>query len=115
MARISLIAVHTACIACIFATSLFAAPRCGFSEKGLDAKLFLRERYCAECIEARRFLLGLGISFREFDADNPDVMRRLVDGEGQGALPAIHICGEWFFGFNTSVRASILERFAVPS
>ncbi len=97
------------------AASLHAAPLCGATRGAVDAKLFYRDRYCPTCDEARLFLYREGISFREFDADNPEIMRRLVDGEGRGVLPAIHVCGVWFFGFDERIQEQILATFITPT
>lgn len=91
-----------------------AEKTCGDATKTLDAKLFVR-RDCSKCIEARLFLYGESISFREFDAENPDVQKRLIDGSGGGTVPAMHVCGEWFFGFEEETKLKILRLFPYPA
>lgn len=94
----------------MFTMPVHAAKVCAESSKELDAKLFMRSD-CATCLEAMRFLYREGIPFREFDAENLDIQKRLLDGAGAGRVPALHICGEWFFGFEEDTKHRILRLF----
>jgi glutaredoxin len=87
---------------------------CGDTSKPLDAKLFTRGD-CAKCAEARVFLYGESVPFREYDAENPETQRRLIEGSGGGTVPAIHICGQWFFGFEDKTKLLILRLFPYPT
>lgn len=107
------------CICAIFvaftaSTPAFAEKTCVDVSKQLDAKIFTREE-CSKCIEARRFLYSEGIPFRELDAENPEVQKRLIDGSGGGTVPAMHVCGEWFFGFEEATKLRILRLFPYPT
>ena len=115
MTYVPLTLIGALCAIVTYATTLYATPLCGHTKETVSAQLFYRDRYCTTCDDARRFLYREGISFREFDADNPEVMRRLVDGEGRGVLPAIHICGTWYFGFDDRIREDILSLFITPA
>lgn len=95
---------------------VFTAPACAdFTcanpKRKLDAKIFGVDVSCPECIEARVFFYREGIPFRDFDAGDPDVWKRLRDGPGRGQMPAIQVCGEWFFGFTEDTAAQILRLF----
>jgi hypothetical protein len=89
----------------------YADFRCANPKRTLDAKVFTIDVDCPECTEARIFFYREGIPFRDFDADHPEVWQRLRDGPGRGQIPAIQVCGEWFFGFNAVTAAQILRLF----
>ena len=99
-------------LACSFPA--YAEKVCSNPIKSLDTKLFVRQD-CAKCIDARRFLYGEGIPFREFDAEQPEIQKRLIDGSGGGTVPAIYVCGEWFFGFEEDTKLKILALFPYPA
>lgn len=84
---------------------------CANPKRKLDAKLFTVDTTCPECTEARVFFYREGIPFRDFDVGDPDVWKRLRDGPGRGQIPAIQVCGEWFFGFTADTASQILRLF----
>lgn len=103
-------------IGALWAVLLLASPahadfRCANPSRKLDVKLFVLSSNCPECEEARIFFYREGIPFRDFDAGTPEVWRRLWDGPGRGQVPAIQVCGEWFFGFTKDTAAQILRLF----
>ena len=84
---------------------------CANPKRTLDAKLFALRSNCPECEAARIFFYREGIPFEDFNAGEPDVWKRLWDGPGQGQVPAIQVCGEWFFVFTKNTAAQILRLF----
>lgn len=99
-------------IALLVCTSpAYADFACANPKRKLDAKLFTVEKSCPECTEARIFFYREGIPFRDFNVDEPEVWKRLRDGPGHGQVPAIQVCGEWFFGFTEDTAAQILRLF----
>lgn len=87
-------------------TPALAQSRCANPAQSVDAKIFLVDE-CEECNAARLFLLRHRIPFRQFNVRDPGVWQRLLDGPGRGRIPAIHVCGEWFFGFDQDIAQKI--------
>lgn len=86
------------------------SEECARLDRSVDAELFAAE-YCTACNDARRFLQRNGLPFREHDARTPEIWRRLNDGAGKGEMPALRVCGEWFFGFTPETERQILRLF----
>ncbi len=97
-------------VALILADAPVDEYRCADTTRALDTKFFYGDD-CEACDDARIFLYRQGIPFQSLNVKDGDNWQRMLHSPGRGRLPAIQICGQWFFGFSDETPQRIFDVF----